>query len=412
MQTDGKTIEERVLSSLDRLGGGVAGLGVALSGGGDSVALMHVVARWARERGLRAAAATVDHGLREGSAAEAEGAAAAAKALGLEHAILRWDGSGQGNLMDRARRARQRLLSDWARKNGLDAVALGHTQDDQAETLLMRLTRGAGLDGLAAMAARRRADDMLWLRPMLDCGRAELRDWLRQIGAEWTDDPTNENPRFERVRVRRLMTELGIDPATLARSAQHLAGARDALNQALLPVLEGAELRMGSVLLDRELVAGLPAEQRRRLILIAVGFVTGADYPPRRSGTDHALSEWAANRRVTLDGAVLDPGEKLLIHREPAAAMRGRLVSGVWDNRWRISGLQAGDEVQALGADAVLFDWRAKGLSHLEAQALPAIRRGENLLCPALLAQDGLAAEPIRDKVDLIENRLGIEPGE
>ena len=412
MQTEGKTIEERVLSSLDRLGGGVSGLGIALSGGGDSVALMHIVASWARRRGVRAAAATVDHGLRDGSAAEAEAAAAAARSLGLEHAILRWDGAGHGNLMDRARRARQWLLSDWARKTGLDAVALGHTKDDQAETLMMRLSRGAGIDGLSAMAARRRADDMLWLRPMLDCGRAEIRDWLRQIGADWIDDPTNENPRFERVRIRRLMTELGIDPATLAQSAGHLAEARDALNHSLLPMLEGAELRMGSVLLDNALVAALPAEQRRRLILIATGFVTGADYPPRRSGTDHALSELAANRRVTLDGAVLDPGKKLLIHREPAAAMRGSLLAGVWDNRWRISGLQAGDVVQPLGPDASAFDWRAHGLTHLEAQALPAIRRGGDLFCPALLAQDGLAAGPIRDKVDLIENRLGIEPGE
>ena len=132
-------------------------LGVAVSGGGDSVALLCLMADWAAPREVRLAAATVDHGLRPEAAAEAAGVAALCGRLGLAHATLRWEGwDGRGNLMDAARRARRRLLADWAAEQGLAAVALAHTRDDQAETVLMRLARGAGVDGLSAMAGKSR----------------------------------------------------------------------------------------------------------------------------------------------------------------------------------------------------------------------------------------------------------------
>ena len=141
----------RIRSALDRLAGDLPALGLAVSGGGDSIALMHVAAEWAQ--GRRIMVATVDHGLRDGSAAEAEEVARAARALGLSHAVLLWRRDTQvGNLMAQARDARLRLLSGWARRNDLPAVALGHTADDLAETLLMRLARGSGVDGLSAMA--------------------------------------------------------------------------------------------------------------------------------------------------------------------------------------------------------------------------------------------------------------------
>ncbi len=410
MQTDPDPLEGRAFAALDRLAGGLDRLGIALSGGGDSVALMHLAAGWAADRGIRLAAATVDHGLRDGSAAEAAAAGHAAAALGLDHAVLRWDGAGSGNLMDRARRARLRLLAGWAKDHGLAAVALGHTRDDQAETLLMRLSRGAGIDGLAAMAARREAEGMVWLRPLLDFGRQELRDWLRQIGAGWVDDPSNDDPRFDRARIRRAMAELQLDPAALALAATHLGQARAALNAGLAPVLGNARAHLGALHLDGGLFAALPAEQRRRLILGAVGFVTGAAYPPRRAGTDHALREVAAGRRVTLDGAILDPGHHLLIHREPDAATRATRDGEIWDNRWQIKGLCDSDRVRALAGDVTGFDWRSAGLTHLEAQALPAVIRDGRVLCPAIQPQDGVVAVPIRGKIDFVEYRLGIEP--
>ena len=153
-------------AALDRLAGDLPAMGIAVSGGGDSVALMHMVAEWAR--GRRIMVATVDHGLRPESAAEARQVSRAARALGLPHATLLWQrGTETGNLMANARDARLRLLSGWAQRNNLSAVALGHTADDQAETLLMRLARGSGIDGLASMAEWRDRFGIRWLRPML-----------------------------------------------------------------------------------------------------------------------------------------------------------------------------------------------------------------------------------------------------
>ena len=131
MRAEARTPAPIVHAALDRLAGSFSRLGIALSGGGDSTALMHLARTWASGRVLMAA--TVDHGLRPGSADEARQAGLDAQALGIPHQILLWHREGGGNLMAAAREARLRLLSDWARGQGLDAVLLGHTQDAQAE---------------------------------------------------------------------------------------------------------------------------------------------------------------------------------------------------------------------------------------------------------------------------------------
>ncbi|MEM8699192.1 MAG: tRNA lysidine(34) synthetase TilS, partial [Pseudomonadota bacterium] len=178
-----------------------APLGIALSGGADSTALALIAARALGAEALRAA--TVDHRLRPESREEAEVAGRIAASLGIPHEILTWQeahqdraptGEGGGNLQARARMARQGLLTDWARAHRLSAVLLGHTMDDQAETVLMRLERGSGADGLAGMAARVEIGGMVWLRPLLDLRRADLRDLLRAEGLDWTEDPSNQDP--------------------------------------------------------------------------------------------------------------------------------------------------------------------------------------------------------------------------
>ncbi|MFD1794814.1 tRNA lysidine(34) synthetase TilS [Paracoccus aurantiacus] len=398
----------RAFAAFDRLAADLSSLGIAFSGGSDSLALLHLGRDWAATRGVRLAVATVDHGLRPESGAEARGAADVARALGLDHEILHWRAGAEaaGNLMANARDARADLMADWAGRTGLDAVAIGHTSDDQAETLLMRLARGAGIDGLAAMSPRRLDRGTLWLRPLLDFGRQELRDWLRGIGAVWVDDPSNENERFERVRARRAIAALGLDPAALSLSARHLAAARDALDAALSPLIATAEARAGALLLDRTGFDSAPTEQRRRLILAALRFVNGPGYPPRRAGVEHALAELSRGVRVTLDGMVLDPGERLLFHREPAATATAH--SGVeWDSRWYISGLQNADSVGALARDVSAFDWRSAGLTHLEAQSLPAVRRANRVFAPYLAPETGLAASPLRDIKDFHRILLG-----
>ena len=175
-----------------------AALGLAVSGGSDSMALLRLAADWAARRRTALQVATIDHGLRPEAADEAAMVAHAARALGLPHTVLRWDWDRHGNLQDAARRARFRLLADWARAGGLAAVLLGHTRNDQAETLLMRLARGSGVDGLAAMAEERVAHGARFLRPLLEVERYALRQVLRGAGQTWADDPTNDDDTSER----------------------------------------------------------------------------------------------------------------------------------------------------------------------------------------------------------------------
>lgn len=374
-----------------------------MSGGGDSVALMHMAAAWARGRKIMVA--TVDHGLRPDSAAEARAVGRAARGLGLPHATLLWQRETEtGNLMATARDARLRLLAGWARRNGLSSVLLGHTADDQAETLLMRLARGSGIDGLASMAEWRDRFGVRWLRPMLGAGRRELRDWLRARDLSWIDDPTNDDDDFERIRVRNAIAALGMDIPALARAANHIQEARDALSHYAAHAARDVVIRDGSLTLPRRAYGDAPPEIRRRLIVAACRWITGADYPPRRTTVLHALNAIATGHRVTLDGALIEPaGDRIRLFRETAAALRAPDSHGdVWDNRWEISGLRPGQHIAALGLGEVArVKWRLSGLSRDEAAASPAVWEGDRLVAaPLIRATAPYDVRPVRDAAD------------
>ena len=181
---------------------------VAVSGGGDSMALVLLAARWAGERALTAL--TVDHGLRTGSRTEAEAVGAWLAARGIAHEILSWDGPKPATrLQEAARAARYQLIGTWARANGVRHVLLAHQLEDQAETVLMRLARGSGIAGLAAMREAVTREGVRYLRPLLHVPRARLRATLIEAGQDWIEDPSNESPRFARTAYRRLVAQLG-----------------------------------------------------------------------------------------------------------------------------------------------------------------------------------------------------------
>ena len=172
---------------------------VACSGGPDSQALMHLLARHAAALGIHHIEAVgVDHGLRSAACGELALAAAQAAALGLTFSRLRVRVGGQGNLLAAARQARRAALADFAAARGLQAVALGHHADDQLETVLHHLSRGCGLRGASGMAARAG----VWVRPLLPVGRAELQAYLRRHGLAWAVDPSNADPRRLRAQLR------------------------------------------------------------------------------------------------------------------------------------------------------------------------------------------------------------------
>ncbi|MDF3607111.1 tRNA lysidine(34) synthetase TilS [Paracoccus sp. DMF-8] len=314
----------RISTELNRLAGDMSAVGVAVSGGGDSAALLHLVTAWAA--GRRVMAATVDHGLRRGSADEARFAARMAQDLGVAHETLHWRREdGPGNLMAQAREARLRLLSDWAARNRLDAVMLGHTLDDQAETLLMRLGRGAGVDGLSGMAASRLAFGTVWLRPMLGLSRQELRDWLRGQGLRWIDDPSNQNLDYERVRMRKALEALDIPAASLGQTAANLAMARAALQEFAARATENIATDQARISLQLSDFTGAPEEIRRRILVTGLRWMTGSDYPARRDEVLHAMVAVGAGGRTTLEGVILERrASRLRMIREPAAAARRR----------------------------------------------------------------------------------------
>jgi tRNA(Ile)-lysidine synthase len=212
---------------------------LAVSGGPDSTALMWLAARWraARETGPELIAVTVDHALRKESAAEARTVAELARRLGIAHRTLRWRGAKpKTGLPQAARNARYRLLAEAARKAGAAAILTAHTRDDQAETVLIRMSRGSGLTGLAGMArvspvpAGRAAVRLI--RPFLGIPKSRLIATLAAAHMPFADDPTNRDPRFTRARLRGLMPRLaeeGLDAARLALLGERLARAEAAL---------------------------------------------------------------------------------------------------------------------------------------------------------------------------------------
>lgn len=212
-----------------------SGILAAVSGGPDSIALMHGLARW-RAAGAKppVLVATVDHGLRPEAAAEAAFVAREAAALGLPHRILTWTGAKpRTGIQEAAREARYGLLADCAREEGLSHLVTAHTLDDQAETIMMRLSRGSGLAGLAGMRRETERPGIIHARPLLDRTKAALLDLCQRHGWRYVEDPSNADTLYARVRWRGLMPLLaaeGLDARRLARLGERAARADEALD--------------------------------------------------------------------------------------------------------------------------------------------------------------------------------------
>ncbi|MBX9944477.1 MAG: tRNA lysidine(34) synthetase TilS [Reyranella sp.] len=251
---------------------------VAVSGGRDSLALALLARDWAAARGGQAVALIVDHGLRAESGTEAMAACDVLKGLGIEAEILRWSGVKPGTgLQAAARRARYRLLGEACRRRGILHLLLAHHADDQAETVTMRAARRSGADGLAGMAALVERADVRLLRPLLGLPRAVLTATLLARGVTWIDDPSNDDVRFERVRLRKAAS----DPAVLlpgAGAARAVLERR--LSQAAVEVLEVDDA--GATAVDWAGFCELEADLQARLLSRVVQAVGGRDHPPHR----------------------------------------------------------------------------------------------------------------------------------
>ncbi|MEO1539869.1 MAG: tRNA lysidine(34) synthetase TilS [Pseudomonadota bacterium] len=388
----------RIAARLDALPGGP--VGVAVSGGSDSTALLMSAVEWARERGRKLRAATVDHGLRRESVAEADAVAQQCARLDVPHRTLRWDGSSaSGNIQSAAREARYRLLAEWAHAHQLDCVLIGHTRDDVAETFLMRLARGSGIDGLSAMAPEVMRHGILFCRPMLDLSREELRKDLERREIPWTDDPSNSDDRFDRVRVRKAFAQLaplGITPDALVHTAMRLADAREVVDAAACAAMRDRITwdRAGEVTLATRGWRGLPHEIRVRLLKGAIALLTPQAYPPRQEAIDGIDDEIGARVPFTrtISGTLIrGTDENVSLFREPAAVAAPQpLETGqtVWDERWDVVGPASQTlMIGALGEDGLReLDWRASGFRREALLTTPALHQPDTLPRSLLLA--------------------------
>lgn len=360
-------------------------LGLAVSGGGDSMALMHLASLWTARHSCALHVATVDHGLRPEAREECTMVARRCARLGVPHDILPWAWDGRGNLQDRARQARLDLLRGWAQARNISYIAVGHTRDDQAETVLMRLKRGSGVDGLAAMAPARHDGGLTWLRPLLDLRRSALRDYLHGIGWDWAEDGSNADTTFDRVRIRQAIDALGLDVDRLADTAAHMAAARQVLDHAAAQAARDIVTQdHGDLLIDRAGLAALPQDSRERLVAAALCWIGQSPYRPRLAALRAALE----SARATLHGCLMvQTRDSLRICREwNAVADLSAPAPGPWDGRWQIEGpSQTGLLTRPLGADGAAQTDRTGWLVRRDSVlASPAIWQGPRLIAAPL----------------------------
>jgi tRNA(Ile)-lysidine synthase len=342
-------------------------LAVAVSGGADSMALALLAQDWAAKRGGRVIALTVDHGLRAESAAEAKLTGRRLKPWGISQRILTWQGEKPAQaLQERAREARYRLLAQACRQTNAQHLLLAHTQEDQAETFLLRLARGSGVDGLSAMPPLAEREGLRLLRPLLDVPKARLIAALQERGVAWAEDPSNQNEAFERIRLRKaapLLASLGLTSEALARSAKRLRDARQTLDALTRRALaEAVELHpAGFALIDPLLFSLQDEEIQRRVLARLLVTVGGKEHPPATEGLERLARQMGRReefRGASLGGCRLAPwrGRVLAARAAEALPAPARIKPGEeihWDGRFRIrlASRQSGILLAALGAE-------------------------------------------------------------
>jgi tRNA(Ile)-lysidine synthase len=322
-----KLLVQRFAGDLERLVPPGARLGIAVSGGADSLGLL-LLACAARPTDIEAA--TVDHGLRSESAAEAAMVTSVCGSAGVRHTILKpdWRDKPITQLQEKARAARYGALGRWAGERRISAILTGHHREDQAETLLMRLSRGAGVRGLAAMrpsGAVPGHPSIKLLRPVLDWSRADLNALCVAAGILPVEDPSNHDEGFERVRVRKALETLAwLDAEAVARSAANLAQADEALDWTARQEWNSAVSRtdagvhytpVGPVEIRRRVVGGIIAE-----------LATEGDTELRGRELDRVLDILTAGASGTLRGVLCSGGQQWSFRPAPP---RSRLPANV-----------------------------------------------------------------------------------
>ena len=374
-------------------------IAVALSGGSDSLALLHLAKAWADRAGRQLIALTVDHGLQAGSAAWSRFAAKRAGRLGIRHSTVAWLGDKPSTgLPAAARAARHALLADAARSAGARVVLLAHTADDLMEAETMRRM------GASTPSPRQWSPSPAWpqgrgvflLRPLLGHRRAELRSWLAGVGETWIDDPANDDPRNSRTMARRRLSDCPV----AARPSAELAPPMDWEG-----IVQGAG---GEFVLPRALVGGQGVEQWRLIGVLAL-CAAGTARPPAASALGRVAARMTgADFAASLAGARIEArGGQVMVCREPGEQRRGGLRPAplplgpsIFDGRFLIEARQPGHSVAPLRGLAAqlprLERERLKAIPAAVRGALPAIiSPSDQVFCPVLAVNDAVSARSL-----------------
>jgi len=303
----------RFKAALDRLWPGGGRLGLAVSGGPDSMAML-LLAHAAIPGQFEVA--TVDHGLRPAAKDECALVERACAERGIPCETLRVE-VGEGNLQEQAREARYSALAAWAESRDLRAVATAHHADDQAETLLMRLNRGSGVAGLAGVREQGFLDPPYFerplVRPLLTFRRTELANVVTAAGIEAAQDPSNGDDRFDRVRIRKALAEAPwLDPLALTRTASHLADADDALHEFAIFLWSQHVRRKGDI------VSFYPLAPRIMRLRIVERIIRELGGEPRGSEVARLLDRLEEGETANLAGVLATiEGNEWLFRPEP-----------------------------------------------------------------------------------------------
>lgn len=411
---------------------------VGVSGGADSLALALLLAQWQRqEAGREVHVLTVDHGLRAEAAHEAEQVQQWMRAAGLSHKTLVWEGEKpQGAIQAAARSARYDLMAHYCLEHNIRDLLVAHHGDDQAETFLMRLQRGSGVDGLAAMAPSTpltaRGAEMRLLRPLLSVPRARLVRFMEVAEHPWIEDPSNTDEQYLRVQVRQaldVLEGLGLGRERLVTTARHMARARGALESAVAQFLAQFCVRhkWGAVRVELAPFRALPDEISLRVLARLFQAVAGAFYAPRFAKLEALwkdLDEGTIEGARTLGGVQLFPDpEGFWLCREISAATETFALplqgGGEWDNRFCVS--WRGDAVNLKGTLSVGVEVRVLGLEAMRALkdgfcdelvGLPRPLFQALACCPALFKDNRLVGLPegvlTREECSLETNLLDL----
>jgi tRNA(Ile)-lysidine synthase len=380
------------LFSLNDLFSGLAGstrVAVAVSGGSDSMALLLLANDWAPVHGVGLVALTVDHELRAASADEALQVSKWCAAMGVEHHVFQWRGEKpKTGIQAAARAARYNLMSAWCLAHSVDALLTAHTLDDQAETLVMRKARTSSAKSLAGIWKASIWQDVRLVRPLLGLRREALRDALRQRKQAWIDDPSNEDERFERVRVRNALK--GEDVAALGIEAREAQAETSRVAELAARFFKDAVYvdPLGFVTFDRKVFAALPQDVGLEVLARAI-FVAGAGVRPLR-GSVSAIVQWIGDGhsgRRTVAGAVVSVRIRDILVAREAGRVYANWVpvesADLWDGRFNVVA-PAGSLVGP--AFLVEKNPRPEGLARFVLDGLPVVKLAHGR---AVLAHEG-----------------------